>query len=75
MSFSPMIAQVADLPEAGSGGIIFWLIGAVVIVGLFLVISRTRKRSYDAYWERKRREEQQRLDDPDMARPSDDEAA
>lgn len=70
-----MIAQVADLPEAGSGGIIFWLIGAVVIVGLFLVISRTRKRSYDAYWERKRREEQQRLDDPDMARPSDDEAA
>ena len=70
-----MIAQVADLPEAGSGGIVFWLIGAVVIVGLFLVISRTRKRSYDAYWERKRREEQQRLDDPDMARPPDDDTA
>lgn len=68
-----MVAQVADLPEAGSGGIFFWLIGAVVIVGLFLVISRTRKRSYDAYWERKRREEQQRLDDPDMARRPDDE--
>jgi hypothetical protein len=68
MSFARVLAQNgADLPEAGGGGIVFWVIGAAVILGLWFVISRTRKRSYNEYWERRRREEQQRLSDPDMA--------
>ena len=49
----------------------FWLIGAGVILGLYLVIRRTRKRAYDDYWDRRKRAEEQRLNDPDMAKPED----
>ncbi len=65
-----IVAQELNLPS-GTGQIIFWLIGAGVILGLWFVISRTRKKSYNEYWERRRQEEQRRLNDPDMARPSD----
>ena len=69
MPLHRIMAQIADLPDGNSSAIVYWVIGAAVILGLWFVISRTRKRSYDAYWERRRREEQQRLDDPDMAKP------
>lgn len=67
-----LIAQVVDLPEAGGGGWFFWLLGAAVILGLWFVISRTRKRTYNAYWERKQREADLRANDPDMAHPEED---
>ena len=66
------VAQVVDLPEAGGGAWFFWVLGAAVILGLWFVIARTRRRTYDAYWERKRREEQLRANDPDMAPPDED---
>jgi hypothetical protein len=62
----------AHLPDGSGGGILFWLVGAAVILGLWFLISRTRKRSYDAYWERRRREEALRRNDPDMAHPDPD---
>ena len=68
-----LIAQVVDLPEAGGGGWFFWLLGAAVILGLWFVISRTRKRTYNAYWERKQREADLRANDPDMAAPPEEE--
>ena len=71
----PIVAQIADLPESGGGAIFFWVLGAAVILGLWFIVARTRKRSYDAYWDSKRREREQRLNDPDMARPESDEPA
>ena len=43
------VAQEVNLPEGGGGSILFWLIGAGVILGLWFVIARTRKRTYNAY--------------------------
>ena len=69
--YPQIVAQETNLPEGGGGQIVFWLIGAGVILGLWFVIARSRKRSYNAYWERKRKEQQLRDSDPDMARPDD----
>jgi hypothetical protein len=68
-----MFAQATpDVAEAGGGAVIFWLIGAGVILALWFVVSRTRKRSYNEYWERRRREQDRRRNDPDMASPDDE---
>ncbi len=72
MRLAGLVAQVVDLPEAGGGAWFFWILGAAVILGLWFVVARTRKRTYNAYWERKRREEELRANDPDMARQDED---
>ncbi len=69
------VAQELNLPDGGGLSIVVWLIGAGIILGLWFVISRTRKRNYDAYWERRRREAERRANDPDMARPDDEESS
>lgn len=72
MDRASIVAQIVDLPEAGVGGVVFWLIGVAVIVGLWIHISRTRKKSYDDYWARRQRDDLRRMDDPDMARGHED---
>lgn len=70
MLFAQILAQdIEPLPSGGAGQIFFWVLGAGIILGLWFIVARSRRRSYNAYWERKRREEQRRLDDPDMAKP------
>lgn len=73
MDRASIVAQIVDLPESGGGGVVFWLIGVAVIVGLWFLISRTRRRSYDDYWARRRRDELRRRNDPDMGREDQDE--
>lgn len=63
-----IVAQETNLPTGGTGQIIFWIIGAGTILALWFLISRTRKKSYNEYWERRRQEEERRQNDPDMAR-------
>ena len=67
-----VVAQQVNLPDEGGLSWLFWLLGAGVILGLWFVVSRTRKRTYEAYWDRRRREEERRANDPDMARPDDE---
>lgn len=62
-------AEEAAFPEDAGGRIVFVLVG-VGIVGLYLILRRTRRRTEAAYWERRRREQAQRDADPDM-RPED----
>ena len=69
MMHAQLVAQETNLPDGGGGQIVFWLIGAAVILGLWFVIARSRKRSYNAYWDRRRKEQQLKDDDPDMAKP------
>lgn len=73
MLFAQTIAQESgwDLPSGGEA--LFWLLGAGVIVGLYIIITRTRKKSYDEYFERQKRAKEQRLNDPDMAKPDEQE--
>jgi hypothetical protein len=50
--------------------IVFVLVG-LAMLGLLMVISRTRRRAEDSHWRRRFLEEEQRRDDPDMAPPPD----
>jgi hypothetical protein len=53
MFAAPLLAQSGfDLPQAGGGEIVVWLLLAAGIVGLFLIINRTRKRSFNDYMSR-----------------------
>ena len=61
-----IVAQETGFELPSGGEVFFWLLGAAVILGLWWVISRNRKRSYMAYWDRRKREEEARLNDPDM---------
>ncbi len=58
-------AEEAAFPEDAGARIVFVLVG-VGIVGLYLILRRTRRRTEAAYWERRRREQAQRDADPDM---------
>jgi len=46
---------------------VFVVIG-LVILGLYLVLRSSRRRSDAAYWEQRRRQREQRDADPDMRR-------
>jgi hypothetical protein len=67
MFAAPLLAQSGfDLPQAGGGEIVVWLLLAAGIVGLFLIINRTRKRSFNDYMSRAEREAKMKANDPDM---------
>ncbi len=68
MLAAQVLAQSTELnlPEAGGGEIVVWVILAAVIVGLYIIITRTRKRSYRNYMDRARREQEAKANDPDM---------
>ncbi len=57
------IAQTTDdgvfLPEDG-GSALVWVIFVGLIVALYLVVSRTRRRAEQEFWERKREEREER---------------
>lgn len=70
-----LMAQDADgiipnQPDDNASLLVFLVVG-VALVGVYWLIRRSRRRSEDAYWDRKAREEDLRRNDPDMARPSD----
>ncbi|GMQ97984.1 MAG: hypothetical protein BMS9Abin17_0488 [Acidimicrobiia bacterium] len=55
-----------NLPSTGGGEALLWLLLAGGIIGLYLIISRTRKRSYRDYMSRADREAELKSNDPDM---------
>ena len=52
-------------PDSTGGRLVFALF-ALVIVGLYFLIRRTQRRSEDAYWRRRKTEQELRDNDPDM---------
>lgn len=59
-----LLAQVEEpdgfqLPEE-PGTALVWVIFLGIVVALWMVVGRTRRRAEEAYWERKRREEDDR---------------
>jgi hypothetical protein len=67
MLAAPVLAQSGfSLPDAGSGAIVVWVLLGAGIVGLYLIINRTRKRSYNDYMDRAKREAEMKANDPDM---------
>ena len=65
-----VIAQSSDgvLPSDAASGVV-WGIMVAVILGLYFLIRRTRRRAAADYWDRGRREQEIRDNDPDMHRP------
>ncbi len=63
---SLLAQETSTIPEAGGGAILVWLLLALGIVGLYVLISRTRKRSYKDYVSRADREAELKANDPDM---------
>lgn len=59
---------VPTLPSDPRGQIAFWIIFAVAL-GLYFVVSRTRRKAARQYWERHRTEDELRAADPDMRPP------
>jgi hypothetical protein len=54
-----------NLPDGGAEAVV-WVVIAAVIIGLYLVIRRTRLKSRDAYMNQAEREAEMRKNDPDM---------
>ena len=54
-------------PDEGFAAWVVWVAVLAVIVGLYLLISRTRRKASEDYWRRRRAEEEARKNDPDMA--------
>ena len=75
MTGQPLLAllQVSDdgvfLPE-NPGSTLVWVIFIGIIAGLYVVISRTRKRAEAEFWERKRRERDEQRNRPEPDDPS-----
>jgi len=63
---SLLAQETSTIPEAGGGAIIVWVVLASGIIGLYVVISRTRKRSYRRYMSRDERDAELKANDPDM---------
>jgi len=61
-----VFAQTGSALPSGFAEVIAWLLVAAVIVGLYLVLRRTRINSRRHYMDRAEREEEQRRNDPDM---------
>lgn len=58
--------HVGSVPDSGGGAILIWVLLAFGIVGLYLIIRRTQRRSYDDIMTREQREAEMRANDPDM---------
>ncbi|MCL1693955.1 MAG: hypothetical protein M3096_09740 [Actinomycetia bacterium] len=61
-----LFAQTGFSLPSGGAETVIWLLVAALIVGLYLIIRRTRIKSREHYLDRAEREDQMRRDDPDM---------
>lgn len=70
MIVASLLAQESStIPEAGSGAILVWLLLGAGIVALYVVITRTRRRSERDYLSRADREAKLKANDPDLKHP------
>lgn len=66
---TPLFAQTGSSLPSGGAEAVIWVLVAAVIVGLYLVVRRTRIKSRRHYLDRVKREEEVRRNDPDMKDP------
>ena len=64
--------ETSTIPDAGGGAIFVWLILGAGIVGLYVVVTRTRRRSYREYMSHEDREAELKANDPDMKQTNDE---
>ena len=64
--------EATDLPESGGAGFFTILLLAGGTIALWLMIRNTRNKANRHFTDRQQREEDERLNDPDLARPEED---
>lgn len=63
---SLLAQETSTIPEAGGGATaVLWMLG-LGIAGLYLIIARSRKRSYREYMSQADRDAEMKANDPDM---------
>ena len=68
----PRFLQIESPLPNGTAETVVWLFIAAIIIGLYLVIRRTRAAARRQYTARKRHEEEMKRRDPDMHDPGED---
>jgi heme exporter protein D len=71
LTASLLAQETSTIPEAGGGAILVWLLLAMGIIGLYVVITRTTRRSYKDFLSRPEREAELKANDPDMKKADD----
>ena len=66
MSLTLLTESVEISWPQGTGAQILWTIILAVIVGVYIIVSRTRRRAKEDYIASKRHEAELRANDPDM---------
>ena len=64
--------EATDATETASAGLLTWLLLGGGTVALWLMIRNTRKKANRHFTDRQEREAAERRDDPDLARPTED---
>ena len=64
--------EATDATETAGAGFLTWLLLGGGTVALWLMIRNTRKKASRHFTDRQEREAEERLNDPDLARPADD---
>lgn len=72
LTASLLAQETSAIPDAGGGAILVWLLLAMGIIGLYVLITRTTRRSYKDFLTRPEREAELKANDPDMRRPDSD---
>lgn len=71
MHVAQILAQSAEVAEAGAGTWVVWIGFAAVVGVLWWMIRNTRQRAYSDFQERQQRAQELRDNDPDLAKPDD----
>ena len=71
MHVAQFLVESTDFSEAGADVWLVWIGFAIVVGLLWMMIQNTKQRAYRDFENRKKREQEERDNDPDLARPDD----
>jgi hypothetical protein len=72
MHVAQFLVESTDSSEAGAGVWLVWIGFAVVVGLLWMMIQNTKQRAVRDHQNRRRREQEERDNDPDLARPEEE---
>jgi len=71
MHVAQFLVETTDLADAGPGVWAVWIGFGIVVIVLWMMIQNTKQRAYRDFENRKKREQEERDNDADLAKPDD----
>ena len=71
MHAAQFLVESTNFAEAGAGVWLVWIGFAIVVGLLWMMIQNTKQQAYRDHQNPRRREQEERDNDPDLARPDD----